>query len=527
MAKLNAERFLELVKQSGLVEADALRRALAELKKKVGATPVDTQRLVDWLIECDLLTPWQCAKLCDGRHRGFFLGKYKLLSHLGSGGMSSVYLAEHVLMKRRVAIKVLPQYRVNDSSYLARFQREALAAAKLDHPNIVRAYDVDNDGNTHFLVMEYVPGRDLQVMVKDQGPLPFDKVADYIAQAAEALAYAHGAGLVHRDIKPANLLVSDESDEPTVKILDMGLARFADDDQPSLTVAHNEKVLGTADYLAPEQALDSHKADGRADIYSLGCTMYFLLTGRPPFAEGNLSQRLLAHQTQEPTSIAELRPDAPQELIEICGKMMRKRAADRYQNAQEVAQAINQWRVDRGYASPDILRRSAAVANTAAVGAAVGGRTAGRSDADRPRGGGWRGSGHPPSKGDSRWTMPRPRRSRALEDTNNLAGATVKGPAIPQALPAPARPRNPSHSASSAPPAAETPAPAALDDQLVFSQFAIEVDFHQRDKGVSSRPASGKSAVHRPNRAIRDLLWAMGLSVVFIAVVTLLLLLSR
>ena len=196
--------------------------------------------------------------------------------------MSSVYLAEHVTMCRRVAIKVLPHSRVKDSSYLARFYREARAAAALDDPNIVRAYDVDSDvekqtgKETHYLVMEYVEGRDLQVAVTADGPLSPVQAADYIRQAASGLAHAHQVGLIHRDIKPGNLLIDIKG---TVKILDMGLAAFSDDSQASLTIAHDERVLGTVDYLSPEQAIDSHTVDGRADIYSLGCTLY-LCAGR-------------------------------------------------------------------------------------------------------------------------------------------------------------------------------------------------------------------------------------------------------
>ena len=214
--------------------------------------------------------------------------------------MSSVYLAEHVLMQRRVAIKVLPKDRVEDSSYLARFHREAQAAAALDHRNIVRAYDVDNDGSNHYLVMEYVEGRDLQHIVKEDGPLDYAAAAEYIRQAAEGLAHAHQAGLIHRDVKPANLLVDQKN---VVKVLDLGLARFTDESKASLTVAFDENVLGTADYLAPEQALDSHGVDARADIYGLGCSLYYLLTGHPPFPGGTLPQRLMMHQKQPPPSI--------------------------------------------------------------------------------------------------------------------------------------------------------------------------------------------------------------------------------
>ena len=350
MAKLNVEKFLDLVRRSSLVEEDRLTSFLSELKQpsEDGAdhTPVldDSDLLAQKLIDAKLLTRWQCDRLLEGRHKGFFLKRYKLLDHLGTGGMSSVYLAEHVLMQRKVAIKVLPQSRVDDSSYLARFRREAMAAASLDDRNIVRAYDIDDDGRNHFLVMEYVEGLDLQATVKRDGPLEYETAANYIRQAADGLAHAHLAGLIHRDVKPANLLVDPKG---TVKVLDLGLARFVEESAMSLTIAHDENVLGTADYLAPEQAINSHNVDGRADIYSLGCTLYFLLTGHPPFATGTLAQRILMHQNQMPPSIYKDRSDAPQDLVDICIRMMAKKPEDRFQTAAEVSQALADWQTAR------------------------------------------------------------------------------------------------------------------------------------------------------------------------------------
>lgn len=346
MAKPIADVFLDLLRRSGLVEKNQLNAVLSDLQKESGEEAVaDSDCIANRLVSYGLMTRWQADKLMEGRHKGFFLGKYKLLDHLGSGGMSSVYLAEHVLMQRRVAIKVLPKNRVEDSSYLARFHREAQAAATLDHRNIVRAYDVDNDGRVHYLVMEYIEGRDLQHIVQEDGPLDYIVAAEYVRQAAEGLAHAHQAGLVHRDVKPANLLVDQRN---VVKVLDLGLARFADENKASLTVAFDENVLGTADYLAPEQALDSHGADARADIYALGCSLYFLLTGHPPFPGGTLPQRLMKHQKQPPPSIHVDRPDAPQDLIEICLKMMAKRPDERYVSMTEVAMVLAQWLVARG-----------------------------------------------------------------------------------------------------------------------------------------------------------------------------------
>jgi serine/threonine protein kinase len=347
MAQIRVGYFLEMVKRSTLLTESQLERGIEQAKKdNEGTIPHQVDQIVESFIEQGLLTRWQCDKLLEKKYKGFFLGKYKLLSHIGTGGMSSVYLAEHTLMLRPRAIKVLPQSRLEDSSYLERFYREAQATAALDHPNIVRAYDVDNLRDTHYLVMEYVPGKDLQSVIKSDGPLGFEEAANYIAQAASGLEHAHQAGMIHRDVKPANLLVDSAM---TVKILDLGLALMRDDSElASLTHANKESVLGTADYLAPEQALDSHAVDSRTDIYGLGCTLYYLLTGHAPFPEGTLAQRIAKHQSVMPADIRDDRPDCPQGLVEICCRMIQKRPAERYQSCQEVEQVLTEWLEMRG-----------------------------------------------------------------------------------------------------------------------------------------------------------------------------------
>lgn len=371
ISKPKVDSFLDLVRRSGLVEKDRLDRALAE-SGNAGDADAEADAVAQRLIDAGLVTRWQCDKLLEGRHKGFFLGKYKLLDRLGSGGMSTVYLAEHTLMQRRVAIKVLPKERVEDSSYLARFQLEAQAAAAVDHRNIVRAYDIDNDGAIHYIVMEYVEGSDLQRMVQNDGPLDYPIAAEYIRQAAEGLAHAHQAGLIHRDVKPANLLVDQHN---VVKLLDLGLARFTGEDRASLTVAHDENVLGTADYLPPEQAIDSHGVDARADLYSLGCVLYYLLTGHPPFPTGTLPQRLVAHQKQPPPDIHIDRPDAPDDLIAICLRMMAKKPDQRYQSAAEVAAALTDWLTAHGHSigpqgsGPSTRLAAAATGNKPGAGA--------------------------------------------------------------------------------------------------------------------------------------------------------------
>lgn len=348
MSEVTADKLLDLVRRSELVPTKKLDPFVEKLKERAGGWPKDQKAFAKLLIEDDLLTKWQADKLLAGKHRGFRLKQYKLLDQIGKGGMSHVYLAEHMVMERRVALKVLPKQRVKDRSYLARFKLEARAAARLDDPNIVRVYDIDHEGDTHYIVMEYVKGRDLHQTVGHDGPLKYEVAADYIAQVAHGLQHAHEMGLVHRDIKPANCLVDPHK---TVKLLDMGLAKLTDD-ETSLTLANDENVLGTADYLAPEQALNSHAADARADIYSLGCTLYFLLAGKPPFPDGTISERLLKHQVEKPASLLTYRPDCPLSLEDICSRMMSKKPEDRPQTAGDVAILLTDWLADRDYTPP-------------------------------------------------------------------------------------------------------------------------------------------------------------------------------
>jgi len=338
--------FLKVVRASGLVAEADLARATEPWLAEAGPLP---EALPAALIEAGLLTSWQVEQLRKGKHKGFMLGKYRLLRLLGAGGMSSVYLGENTTLHQKVAIKVLPLKRVDQSSYLARFQREAQAAFRLSHQNIARAFDLDSAGAVHFIVMEYVEGTDLHGKVKQEGPLDVRDAAEYIRQAAVGLHYAHEEGFVHRDIKPANLMLDKRG---TVKILDLGLALGDDDEQASLTRDHDEKVLGTADYLAPEQARDSHKADRRADIYSLGCTLHYLLVGRAPFAKGKLAERIRAHLNEPAPNLLEARPDVPPAIVELYYRMMEKHPDARQQTALEVATALESWLSTNGASKP-------------------------------------------------------------------------------------------------------------------------------------------------------------------------------
>jgi hypothetical protein len=265
-------------------------------------------------------------------------GRYQLLAKLGEGGMGQVYLANDTRLDRRVALKVLPPDSINDPDAVARFRREAKALAQLAHPGIVQAFDCEEDAGRHFLVMEYVEGQSLAAVLKGKGRLAPARAADYAYQAAQALQHAHERGLVHRDIKPSNLLLTTDG---RVKLLDLGLARFLQDQVADPSRTREGVGMGTPDYAAPEQFRDARTADARADVYSLGCTLYQLLTGQVPFPGSSLSEKYDAHATREPAPVEDLCPEVPGGLALAVRRMMAKRPGDRFQSAAEVAEALS------------------------------------------------------------------------------------------------------------------------------------------------------------------------------------------
>ncbi|MBY0455880.1 MAG: serine/threonine protein kinase, partial [Gemmataceae bacterium] len=275
----------------------------------------------------------QARLILMGKHKGFRLGPYRILNQIGAGGMGAVFLAEHAALRRRVALKVLPARQALDPASVERFYQEARAAATLDHPNVVHAYDVAFDRGMHFLVLEYIDGETLDRTLTACGRLPVGQAVGYAVQVAAGLQHAHDKGVAHRDIKPANLLVGRNG---IVKILDLGLAEFFEDSGTGLS--HASGVLGTADYSAPEQ-LRGDPADHRADIYNLGATLYHLLTGRPPFV-GTTAAKMLAHQMAPPPPAHELCADVPAGLAAVVGAMLAKHPAERPQTAAEVVQAL-------------------------------------------------------------------------------------------------------------------------------------------------------------------------------------------
>jgi eukaryotic-like serine/threonine-protein kinase len=343
-APTSVPEFLDLVRKSQLLGGAAFDETLNR-HRRAGTLPNTIDLVANLLVREGLLTFFQAKQLKLGRYKRFTIGsKYRLLELIGAGGMGAVYLCEHTLMRRLVALKVLPVEKLEDPSNEERFYREARAVAALDHPNIVRAYDIDSYEKLHFLVMEYVDGTSLQEIIaryamdrKFFDPL---RAAHYTAQAAVGMQHAHELGMVHRDIKPGNLLLDRTG---VIKVLDMGLARFFNKQQDSVTEKYDDKcVLGTADYLAPEQAV-SNMVDIRADIYALGGTLYFMLTGQTPFPDGTIAAKLVAHQTKEPRPVESFRSDVPPGLLAVLRKMMAKEPAERYQEPIEVAEALAEW----------------------------------------------------------------------------------------------------------------------------------------------------------------------------------------
>lgn len=340
-APATREEFLDLVRRSEVLDNERLDSFAMRLSDS-GAAIDQPHSLAQRMIRDGLLTAFQAKQLLAGKWRRFRIsGKYKLLELIGAGGMGQVFLCEHVFMRRLVALKVLPIDKLEDQGSVQRFYREARAVGALDHPNIVRAYDIDQDDKLHFLVMEYVDGESLQNIVARHGPMDPAHAANYIRQAALGLQHSHEAKIVHRDIKPGNLLLDRSG---VVKVLDLGLARFFDPhNKDNLTRKFDEgATLGTADYLAPEQAMNK-PVDIRADIYSLGATFFFLLTGKAPFEDGTLTQKLLWHQLKEIESVADVRNDVPPEMAAVIQRMLAKSPDERPATPQEVANALTPW----------------------------------------------------------------------------------------------------------------------------------------------------------------------------------------
>ncbi|HKI33258.1 MAG TPA: protein kinase [Gemmataceae bacterium] len=335
--------FLCALRASGLLPPETLA-ALAP-----GSASRDPRAWASELIERGLLTGYQAEQLLAGNGQSLVLGQYRILDTLGAGGMGRVYKAEHVLMRRVVALKVVgvaehgPDATANAERHAA-FLREIESAARLTHPNVVAAYDAGEANGVRFLVMEYVDGLDLDRLVREVGPLPSRRACEYARQAAVALQYAYERGVLHRDVKPANLLVEPGEGARSpgrVKVLDLGLALSTRGGDGGADAA--SRLSGTPDYIAPEVAHDADSRDVRSDLYSLGCTLYYLLTGRVPFPGGTWTEKLLRHQYDAPAPLRDLAPTVPPAVAAAVERLMAKLPADRYDTPAAVARALEEW----------------------------------------------------------------------------------------------------------------------------------------------------------------------------------------
>lgn len=351
MAISSVATFLESLREAHLLKPGQWDEVAGSLHGRFTEAPV----LATDLVGRGWLTEYQSEQILQGKGHELTLGQYLLLDRLGRGGMGEVFKARHQRLDRLVALKVIRKDILDNPFAIRRFQREAQLAARLNHPNIVTVYDADQVGEQHFFTMELVEGIDLAKLIRTGGPIRVRQACDLIRQASLGLQHAHERDLVHRDIKPSNLFLASAGS--VVKLLDLGLARLLETGDPANALTKTGVVMGTADYMAPEQALDASRADIRADIYSLGCTFYYLLTGRPPFPGGSFTEKLLQHQQGMPQSVEELRPDIEPVVAAILFKMMAKLPKDRYQTPAEVAIALDPLARLNGLGDSDPLVR--------------------------------------------------------------------------------------------------------------------------------------------------------------------------
>ena len=339
---VDRQTFLANLRQSGLLEEREIAAVADQLPEDA-----KSKHVARALMNRGLLTKFQAERLLSGRPTAFVLGQYRILDKLGRGGMGHVYKAEHRTMNRVVALKVLSPKLIQSDRAQDLFLREVRAVARLVHANIVTAFDANRMGDRYYLVLEYVNGPNLDQLVRQQGPLPVGVACDFVRQVALGLQYAHEQGMVHRDIKPANILIQKDArtGQGAVKISDFGLARLQEADTTEdvgmgTILTKENTVMGTPDFLSPEQARNLHHVDIRSDLYSLGCTFYYLLTGKVPFPGGTTLEKLIRHTTEAPEPVDKLRPELPADVTTIVERLMAKDPGDRFQTPAQLAAAL-------------------------------------------------------------------------------------------------------------------------------------------------------------------------------------------
>jgi serine/threonine protein kinase len=356
MPVLSIQEFLIVLRHSTLLTREQLL--------EVADWPEDEPKAIgERLVAEGVLTTWQVLQLRAGKgsKSNFFLGKYRLLECIGVGGMGAVYKAVQPGIARTVAIKKLNKQVMKQTNAVERFLREIRSAAAVDDPHIVRAYDANCDNDTYYLVMEYVPGKNLKEWVREQKVLPIGWSCECIRQAALGLQHAHELGMLHRDIKSSNLLVTQGEDGlPLVKLLDLGLARFASESTQDAELTRVGQVLGTPDYMAPEQARDTKSADIRSDIFSLGCTLFELLTGRFPYGGTSVLEKLMIRSTDDAIPVRTLRRDVPEGLAAVVAKMLARDPNQRYATPAELANALAPFSIGTAPTQPERAQSSRA-----------------------------------------------------------------------------------------------------------------------------------------------------------------------
>lgn len=333
------KRFLRAALRSKLLERSTLRAAFNALPAE---RRQDAQALADLLVHDGKLSRYQAKKLLQGASAGLLFGHYQVLAFIGKGGVSNVYLARDQRNQQLLALKILPSRRAQaNSNLLARFRREMEICRRVDHSNIARAYAAGMYRGIPYIAMEYIPGKSLYRLVAQQGPLSVPQAARLFAEVAAGLDHAHRQGIIHRDLKPSNILVTADGH---AKVLDFGLALVRGEPSAGRTVVGGKGyVVGTMDYLAPEQALDAAGVDARSDIYALGCALYHALTGQPPFPGGEPIDKIRCHCHQEPVLLSQLNPEIPPKFAALVYTMMAKRPDERFATAARVRQELLSW----------------------------------------------------------------------------------------------------------------------------------------------------------------------------------------
>lgn len=360
--ELTVQNVYGLLLRSNLLPLEEAREMYARWQNEARENASNLVKFAGWMVANKYVTEYQASLLARGHAEGFFLNDYKILDRIGKGRMAGVYRAQHHL-GQIVAIKVLPPSRARDPQFLARFQREARLVTRLKHPNIVRGFQTGVAGELHYLVMEHLDGVTIEDLLATRKRLPPEEAVRLVHQSLQGLEHIHQQGLVHRDLKPANLMLVPTPGENTfactVKILDIGLGRALMEESVEVQdqgLTSEGVLLGTPDYMAPEQARDPRLTDIRADIYSLGCVLYQLLTGQPPFPDTNIISQMIRHATESPRPLAEFNPRIPEGLEQILGWMMAKDPGGRYPTPARAAQALEVYLVAGAgkLSSPDL-----------------------------------------------------------------------------------------------------------------------------------------------------------------------------